>query len=53
MYCKWRQEKLCENKEKTLTPPLPRSLTPIPSPKGEGDFGGGESLAIGYMKVKK
>ena len=29
-----------------VTDPTPApGLTPIPSPKGEGDFGGGESLS--------
>ncbi|GEM_PF-5223262 len=36
---------------KTLTPPLPQGLTPIPSPMGEGDFGGGESFAMGSDSI--
>ena len=31
--------------------PYPRSLTPIPSPRGEGDFGGGESLRMTSFKT--
>ena len=39
--------------DKTLTPPLPQGLTPIPSPRGEGDFRGGESSGVYLYIVNK
>ncbi len=39
--------------DKTLTPPLPQGLTPIPSPRGEGDFRGGESSGVNLLLVPK
>ena len=31
--------------------PSPRSLTPIPSPRGEGEFGGGETSRMTFAEL--